>query len=97
MSTTVYRPQGTPGIYRGQVSKTAFDVILDRDQILWHHVQPAEGTTSWLWVPMRGWDVDRFEPDDVPEWVPQCPHDRICDTEADCDRLAREDERTWGR
>ena len=82
-----YRPQGTPGVYRGHLS-TILDVLLDRDGLLWHHVQTGRGNT-WAWVPMRGWDVARFEADDVPEWVAECPHDRVCDSEAECGQLMR--------
>lgn len=89
-----HRPQGTPGVYRGHVSKTRFEVVLDRDGLLWHRRQVT--TREALWMPMPGWDADRFEADDVPEWVIDCPHDRVCDTEADCVSLRREHERIWG-
>lgn len=93
MSISVYRPQGAPGTYRGQISETPFEVVLDRDGLIWHHHHEGD---AWFWVPMPGWDAARFERDVVDEWVEECPHDRFCDTASDCASLRREEERIWG-
>jgi hypothetical protein len=90
------RPQGTPGTWlgtprlaAGQIHRTPFDAILDRDGLVWHSITEAPG-----WIPMPGWSPDDFTPGDhIPEWVPLCPHERICDTETDCVRLLREEPR----
>ncbi len=75
--TQTERPQGQPGTYRAHDGNTV-DVILDLDGLIWCHVHTGT-MTEWLWVPMRGWDVDHFESDpDVPAWVADCPHDPVC-------------------
>ena len=86
------RPTGTPGTL--QLANT-YRAVIDHDGQLWALIGDAwtlmaDGTRVW------------FQPADVPEWVTRCTHEHgpngsmTCDTLAQCDALAREDERTWG-
>lgn len=84
----IERPQGTPGTYEGHVTDTKFEVILDRDGLLWYASRAPENAVPFVWVPMRGWDVKGFTPDeDAPEWAERCTHPTLCTSERDCDAL----------
>lgn len=96
------RPQGTPGTIKSPFHAHEHDAILDRDGMVWARRECNRGTycrCSWGrdWEPWEAvgaawWDYP-FIPDDVPEWVPLCPHERICDAQTDCVRLLREEPR----
>ena len=87
------RPQGLPGT--AEIGCTTYPVIRDRDGL--YHWQSRSG--HWYCPPRREGQTkldERFIPADVRAHVEACPHDLICDTEADCTRLLSADLATWG-
>ena len=86
------RPQGQPGTFKFGCGE--FTAILDRDGGLWWRTQEFWHQCSDR-LARRVREEHLFVPDPVPEWVEACDHPTICDTEADCTRLAIEDDRLW--
>lgn len=97
----VARPEGQPGTVgrdHGAGASWSYPARQSPDGTVWFWRDTTEGMGRWIQAPPRL--AASFEAGE--EWQARCGHQhgvpwQTCDTEADCDRLAREDERTWGR
>lgn len=95
MTRQLERPQGQPGCVRGPFE---YPAVQSTDGTVRYWNDTTDEAAHWIVAPARL--AETFEPG--PEWQSRCDHIhgaayRTCYSEAQCDSLARDDERTWGR